>query len=644
MTLRRVQDFVTFRLFPSFHFRLLSGVVPSKVMESHEVNIPEHLNTHDKLSKLEVIDEDRVLETSSTVPSTSVTFESLKDAFPARCSGGVTFPDSSFSTVAPSNAALATTTATIVPNVVRNQLVVHENGKTQLNPTAPFINMPLSRSSISEQTLAQQSVYAPAQSIGILNRMSRLISMISSPSSHSAITSPSVHSIDMLPCSESAQSLTTDQVLVGGHPARGRLSMPTGIKVIYGRETITRLKADPKFNPKKIHSAISLRRSVSSENGSLSMPCTECPYCKRSTPATGASNDEPCLCRVCAILRDVPARDEEPNCIVDNQQCSLIETIKPGDSQPHHELTRRSSEIGIFCEHCALNGSPLPDGRCCRLLSAHVTHGIDQLSSSNSYDSLCSEKDSNGSKCGDEASSSGDSLCRICHCTSTADSSDTLISPCRCSGSLQFVHMSCLLHWLEISSRKLRRPAICELCLYKYRRKRILKYHDITLPECSRRDFGYQTVFLGAILLMFLSAVFTIICFQLEKNLGIVGTGKTDETTPGTDAQHIENVLSTVTLVSGILFFFSFFVAMYAHIKSGVNFFNYVSLCWAINHEWMIEEYKVSRDSHYINKLQEVRKKLHEKQQKLRNQTGNDTHEIEPLRHSDMVAIEISDG
>ncbi|KAK0394797.1 hypothetical protein QR680_000938 [Steinernema hermaphroditum] len=613
-------------------------------MEPNEATISDQFNAHEKLSKLEVIEEDRVLETSSTVPPTSVTFESIKDACgggcssSSRCSTGVTFPDASFSTAPP----LATTTATIVPTVVRNQLVVNENGKTQLNSSAHFINMPLSRSSISEQTLAHQSLYAPAQSIGILNRMSRLISLISSPSNHSAITLPSVHSIDMLPCSESAHSLTADHTLAGGRPAHGRLSMPTGIKVIYGRETITRLKADSKFNPKKIHSAISLRRSVSSENGSLVLPCTECPYCKRCNPMSGQSKNE-CLCRVCALIRNVPSHDEELN-VIDNRQHTLIETIKTGDE----EAIRRSSDIGIFCEHCALNGSPLPDGRCCRLVRApSVTHEpiqIDQLSSSNSYDSLCSEKDSDGSKCGDEASSSGDSLCRICHCTSTADPSDSLISPCRCSGSLQYVHMSCLLHWLEISSRKLRRPAICELCLYKYRRKRILKYHDITLPECSRRDFGYQTVFLSAIMLMFLSAVFTIICFQLEKNLGIVGTGKTDETTPETEAQHIENVLSTVTLVSGILFFFSFFVAMYAHIKSGVNFFNYVSLCWAINHEWMIEEYKVSRDSHYINKLQEVRKKLHEKQQKLRSQTANDTHEIEPLRHGDMVAIEISEG
>lgn len=39
--------------------------------------------------------------------------------------------------------------------------------------------------------------------------------------------------------------------------------------------------------------------------------------------------------------------------------------------------------------------------------------------------------------------SSHERLCRICHCPSSLN--DNLISPCRCSGSLKYVHMSCLL-------------------------------------------------------------------------------------------------------------------------------------------------------------------------------------------------------
>ncbi|MCP9262241.1 Zinc finger, C3HC4 type [Dirofilaria immitis] len=63
-------------------------------------------------------------------------------------------------------------------------------------------------------------------------------------------------------------------------------------------------------------------------------------------------------------------------------------------------------------------------------------------------------------------------FCRICH--SFGNSADPLISPCRCTGSLKYVHISCLLHWLTICTHKLKRPTICELCLYNYRLRNIV--------------------------------------------------------------------------------------------------------------------------------------------------------------------------
>ncbi|KHJ82084.1 hypothetical protein OESDEN_18224 [Oesophagostomum dentatum] len=81
--------------------------------------------------------------------------------------------------------------------------------------------------------------------------------------------------------------------------------------------------------------------------------------------------------------------------------------------------------------------------------------------------------------------------------------------------------------------------------------------------------------------MMILSALATIVCFQLEKSYSS-HSNKTSSTplTPSeitppelpspTDLLHredIENLLSTVTLIAAILFFFSFFMAMYAHVK-----------------------------------------------------------------------------
>uniref|UniRef100_A0A0K0DEK4 Neur_chan_memb domain-containing protein n=1 Tax=Angiostrongylus cantonensis TaxID=6313 RepID=A0A0K0DEK4_ANGCA len=83
---------------------------------------------------------------------------------------------------------------------------------------------------------------------------------------------------------------------------------------------------------------------------------------------------------------------------------------------------------------------------------------------------------------------------------------------------------------------------------------------------------------------MILSALATVICFQLEKSysahsnrtapsslpLSEVMSTSTELTTSTNELLHredVENLLSTVTLIAAILFFFSFFMAMYAHVK-----------------------------------------------------------------------------
>ncbi|XGW07444.1 hypothetical protein V3C99_010542 [Haemonchus contortus] len=285
-------------------------------------------------------------------------------------------------------------------------------------------------------------------------------------------------------------------------------------------------------------------------------------------------------------------------------------------------MAKASSQLGVLCQHCSTTDLPCP--------KAHQEHGSPSLPSLYSL----APSDISGNE----------PLCRICHCCWPSDASDPLISPCRCSGSLQYVHVSCLMHWLDISSRKLHRPAVCELCLYKYRRRRVLKYREIKLPDCSDRDVRYYTLFVCALAMMILSALATIVCFQLEKSYSTHSNKTTSSplppseiTTPELPAptellhrEDIENLLSTVTLIAAILFFFSFFMAMYAHVKSGISFCGYISLCWSSNLEWTIEEYKQSRDSQYLSKLEELRRKINEKQKKAPD-------EVEPLRSSVIV-------
>ncbi|GIX67653.1 RING-CH-type domain-containing protein [Caerostris extrusa] len=67
------------------------------------------------------------------------------------------------------------------------------------------------------------------------------------------------------------------------------------------------------------------------------------------------------------------------------------------------------------------------------------------------------------------ASSFGDSslpICKICH--TAARPEDPLISPCRCTGTLRYIHCGCLMKWLEICNKRSRKPPTCELCKYQF--------------------------------------------------------------------------------------------------------------------------------------------------------------------------------
>uniref|UniRef100_A0A182QZ45 Uncharacterized protein n=1 Tax=Anopheles farauti TaxID=69004 RepID=A0A182QZ45_9DIPT len=65
-----------------------------------------------------------------------------------------------------------------------------------------------------------------------------------------------------------------------------------------------------------------------------------------------------------------------------------------------------------------------------------------------------------GSTSSQVSQSSGD-ICRICHCES--DSLNPLLTPCYCSGSLKFVHQTCLQQWLTASETN-----ACELCKFPF--------------------------------------------------------------------------------------------------------------------------------------------------------------------------------
>ncbi|XP_057323864.1 E3 ubiquitin-protein ligase MARCHF2 [Microplitis mediator] len=64
----------------------------------------------------------------------------------------------------------------------------------------------------------------------------------------------------------------------------------------------------------------------------------------------------------------------------------------------------------------------------------------------------------------------GSCVCRICHHPSGI--TETLVSPCRCKGTLEYVHLSCLERWLNQSCRN-----HCELCRYRFNAVETPRYH-----------------------------------------------------------------------------------------------------------------------------------------------------------------------
>jgi E3 ubiquitin-protein ligase MARCH1/8 len=98
------------------------------------------------------------------------------------------------------------------------------------------------------------------------------------------------------------------------------------------------------------------------------------------------------------------------------------------------------------------------------------------------------------------SNSNGD-ICRICHCE--ADIDNPLLSPCYCSGSLKYVHQSCLRQWLAASDTR-----SCELCKFSFilqtKIKPLSEWRTLEMSSVERRRL------LCAILFHFVAAVCVI--------------------------------------------------------------------------------------------------------------------------------------
>lgn len=190
-------------------------------------------------------------------------------------------------------------------------------------------------------------------------------------------------------------------------------------------------------------------------------------------------------------------------------------------------------------------------------------------------------------------------VCRICQLPSM-EPNNHLISPCRCLGSIRYVHNNCLLKWLEVSSKRRNGPACCELCQYQYLRHKKFVISHWRFPECSLKDKILHFFFVISVCLMIGCAAVTIICFKEDRGpYRSPNKFHTAELSPP----------EMITLSCGVLFFLAFFLAMYVEVKARHTVYQLICKFFYLNHEWSVEEYDRKRDLVTSKKKKEKVKK-----------------------------------
>jgi len=175
-------------------------------------------------------------------------------------------------------------------------------------------------------------------------------------------------------------------------------------------------------------------------------------------------------------------------------------------------------------------------------------------------------------------------ICRICQLPSM-EPNNPLLSPCRCLGSIRYVHSPCLKKWLEVSSKKNSDPPGCELCQYQYIRHKKFMISNWLVPSCSSKDKILHSIFMAAIAIMITCSIVTIICFKQNGDI---------QPRVGPDTELSASEL--MTLSCGVLFFLAFFVAMYVEVKAENTIYQLICKFFYMNHEWTIEEYDRRKD------------------------------------------------
>jgi len=183
------------------------------------------------------------------------------------------------------------------------------------------------------------------------------------------------------------------------------------------------------------------------------------------------------------------------------------------------------------------------------------------------------------------------SFCKICQMQGT--DRDPLISPCRCAGTLRYIHSSCLKKWIRISQRRgKKQPPHCELCHFQFNRHKRFKFSQWRWPKVRRRDKILHIIFLLNLVIMIGCAIATVMCFLSDR--GNVVKFPKDKVRLTTE--------EVITLTCGVMFFVAFFIAMTVEIKARHTLYKLFRRFMMHNTEWTVEQYDAGKDPLYCKR------------------------------------------
>ncbi|KAK9540574.1 hypothetical protein VZT92_003016 [Zoarces viviparus] len=133
----------------------------------------------------------------------------------------------------------------------------------------------------------------------------------------------------------------------------------------------------------------------------------------------------------------------------------------------------------------------------------------------------------NGGTVRQQSDDSDMEVCRICHCE--GDDECPLIMPCRCTGSLIFVHQTCLNQWIKSSDTR-----CCELCKFDFvmetRLKPLCTWERLNMTKDERRKIFCSVLFHLLAVVCMVWSVYILVNRTVEE----IRIGKSDELWRGT--------------------------------------------------------------------------------------------------------------